>query len=155
MIVAHERAFEVASLTKLMLEARNIRIDLMASPQKLRGLSHRELGDNTNALAMLAETANPAMGRFRGRTDEALVTQGKDPNYVKAAKLGRLFVPFSEEGHPLHKRVARHLATMSEMLEVYNEIDSGKQLTLADLPPFERVATDGLGPFLLPPTREP
>jgi hypothetical protein len=51
--------------------------------------------------------------------------------------------------------VARHLATMSEMLEVYNEIDSGKQLTLADLPPFERVATDGLGPFLLPPTREP
>jgi Succinylglutamate desuccinylase / Aspartoacylase family len=155
MIVAHERAFEVASLTKLMLESRNIRIDLMASPKKLRGLSHREFGDNTSALAMLAETANPAMGRFRGRTDEELVTQGKDPNYVKAAKLGRLFVPFNEEGHPLSKRVSRHLATISEMLDVYNEIDPAKQLTLSNLPPFERVATEGIGPFLKPTTRVP
>ena len=155
MIVAHERAFEVASLTKLMLEARNIRIDLMASPSKLRGLSHREFGDHTDALALLAETANPAMGRFRGRTDEALVTQGRDPNYVKAAKLGRLFVPFSEEGHPLHKRVARHLATISEMLDVYNETDPARQLTLSDLPAFERVSSEGIGPFLRPPTREP
>src|SRR5262245_55868192 len=150
MIVAHERAFEVASLTKLMLEAQGIRIDLMASPKRLRGLSHREFGDHTSALALLAETANPAMGRFRGRTDEALVTDGRDPNYVRAAKLGRLFVPFTEEGYPLNRRVARHLATITEMIGVYNEGAPARTLTIANLPSYERVSSDGIGAFLRP-----
>ena len=154
MIVAHERAFEVASLTKLMLEAQNIRIDLMASPKRLRGLSHREFGDHTNALALLSETANPAMGRFRGRTDEALVTEGKDPNYVQAAKLGRLFVPFAEGGHPLSRRVARQLATLIEMVGVYNEGSPAKPLVISNLPTYERVSTDGIGAFLKPATRD-
>jgi hypothetical protein len=155
MIVAHERAFEVASLTKLMLEAQGIRIDLMASPKRLRGLSHREFGDHTSALALLAETANPAMGRFRGRTDEALVTDGRDPNYVRAARLGRLFVPFTEEGHPLNRRVARHLATITEMIGVYNEGAPARPLTITNLPTYERVASDGIGAFLRPASATP
>lgn len=150
MIVAHERAFEVASLTSLMLQSRGIPMNLMASPQKLRGLSHREFGDHTGALALLTETANPAMGRFRGRTDETLVTEGKDPNYVEAAKLGRLFVPFTEEGHPLKNRVSRQLATIVEMVSVYNEMTPSKPLVISNLPPHDRVATEGIGAFLKP-----
>ena len=71
------------------MQARRIPIGLSASPKNLHGLSHREFGDHTNAQAMLTESANPAMGRFRGRTGMDLVVEGRDPNYVRAARLKR------------------------------------------------------------------
>ena len=63
---------------------------------------------------MLAETTNPAQGLFRGRLSMDLLLRGKDADYVAAAKLGRLFVPFDENGWPIEKRVARHLTLFSE-----------------------------------------
>ncbi len=87
MMVAHEHAFETAATATAMMQARRIPIGLSASPKNLHGLSHREFGDHTMAQAMLTESANPAMGRFRGRTGEELVIEGRDPNYVRAARL--------------------------------------------------------------------
>lgn len=149
MLVAHERAFEVATIATWALQGRGIPMDLQASPQLLRGLSHRELGDHTNALAILSETANPAMGRFRGRTDAALVVEGKDDNYVRAAGLDRLFVPFTEEGHPLKGRTARQLATVEELLNGFNEMNPDKPIMVTGIPPYDTVSTEGLGGFLL------
>lgn len=151
MLVAHERAFEIGALTMLGLQMRGIPMDLMASPPLLRGLSHREFGDHTSAYALLGETANPAMGRLRGRTDEALVVGGQDENYVRAAALGRLFVPFTAAGHPLQERTGRHLATIEEMLIAYNEAKPDRPIAVAGIPPYERLVAEGIGPFLLPP----
>src|SRR3546814_19663637 len=95
-------------------------MDVQASPRNLRGLSHREFGDHTEANAILSETANPAMGRFRGALSPELVVDGVDPNYVRAAGLGRLFVPFGAEGHPLTERTARHVATFEELVNAHN-----------------------------------
>ncbi|PSM20152.1 succinylglutamate desuccinylase [Nitratireductor sp. StC3] len=150
MLVAHERAFEIATLTMIGLQTRGIAMDLMASPPALRGLSHREFGDHTEAFAILSETANPAMGRFRGRTDEALVVEGKDVNYVRAAALDRLFVPFDENGHPLRERTARQLATIEEMLIAYNEANPDKQVEVSGIPAYQTVIDEGIGRFLLP-----
>ncbi|WP_197435219.1 succinylglutamate desuccinylase/aspartoacylase domain-containing protein [Nitratireductor arenosus] len=150
MLVAHERAFEIATLTMIGLQTRGIAMDLMASPPALRGLSHREFGDHTEAFAILSETANPAMGRFRGRTDEALVVEGKDVNYVRAAALDRLFVPFDENGHPLRERTARQLATIEEMLIAYNEANPDKQVEVSGIPAYQAVIDEGIGRFLLP-----
>ena len=50
-IVAHERAMPLAVAVAMNLELRGIKIGLEASPANLRGLSHRELGDHTPALA--------------------------------------------------------------------------------------------------------
>lgn len=149
MLVAHERAFEIATLTMIGLQMRGIAMDLMPSPPALRGLSHREFGDHTRAFAILAETANPAMGRLRGRTDEELVVGGRDPYYVRAAGLGRLFVPFDENGHPLRERTARQIATIEEMLIAYNEANPDRPVIVEDIPPYEEVRED-LGRFLLP-----
>lgn len=150
MLVAHQRAFEVATITMIDLQMRGIQIDLMASPPALRGLSHRELGDHTHTLAILTETANAAMGRFRGRTDETLVTEGRDGNYVRAAELKRLFVPFTEAGHPLKERTARQLAVIEEMLIAYNEQAAPeRRIEVADLPQYEEVSDEGIGKFLL------
>src|SRR2546423_14622110 len=89
MMVAHERAFEVAATATATMQARRIPIGLPASPTNLHGLSHREFGDHAGAQAMLTESANPAMGRFRGRTSEELLLEGRDPNSVRAAGLTR------------------------------------------------------------------
>lgn len=154
MLVAHQRAFEVATIAMLNIQANGISMDLMPSPEHLHGLSHREFGDHTDALAILSETANPAMGRFRGRTDEALVTTGRDHYYVRAARLGRLFVPFTEEGHPLEARVARQLITIEEMLRAYNDLNPGNTFVYRGLPPYDQVIEKGIGPFLKPVDRE-
>lgn len=149
MMVAHERAFEISTLAMIGLQMRDIPMDLMPSPPLLRGLSHREFGDNSEALAVLSETANPAMGRFRGRTDETLVVEGRDANYVRAAKLKRLFVPFDEKGHPLDERTARQLATIEELVIAYNESKPDKPIDVTGLPTYEDVTEQGVGAFLL------
>ena len=77
-IVAHERATDLAALVNMNLQTMGIAIGMEASPKNLHGLSHREWGDGTPALAVLMESTHPAMGRLRGRTDEQLVTMGKD-----------------------------------------------------------------------------
>ena len=151
MIVAHERAFETATMTTLALQVRGIPMNVMASPKNLHGLTHREFGDHTHAQVLLSETSNPGMGRFRGRTDQALIVDGKDMNYVEAAKRKRLFVPFDEEGHPLSLRVARQLATIEEMLSAYNDAHLSRTFEVKGLPSYEHVRKIGIGAFLHPP----
>lgn len=154
MLVAHERAFEIGTLAMFGLQMRGIAMDLMASPPGLRGLSHREFGDHTDACALLSETANPAMGRFRGRTDENLVVEGQDGNYVRAAGLNRLFVSFTAEGHPLRERTGRQLATVEEVLVAYNDANPERPIRLRGVPSYERIVDGGIGQFLSPPPNE-
>lgn len=151
MLVAHERAFEIATMAMLGIQSEGVSMDLMPSPKALRGLTHREFGDYLDhTYAILSETANPAMGRLRGRTDAALVVEGKDENYVKAAEQGRLFVPFTEEGHPLSERTARQLATILHVIEGYNLTTDG-EIVVADLPGYANVMENGLGAYLREP----
>lgn len=152
-MVVHERAFETAAGATAMLQSRRITIGMSASPKNLHGLSHREFGDFTNAEALLAETANPAMGRFRGRTGEELVVEGRDPNYVRAAQLGRLFVRFDENGWPLKLRVARHLAAVKEVIDAYNDLHPDKPVVVENIPDYRQVNDRGLGAFLRPPPK--
>jgi len=151
MMVAHEHAFETAATATAMMQARRIPIGLSASPKNLHGLSHREFGDHTMAQAMLTESANPAMGRFRGRTGEELVIEGRDPNYVRAARLKRLFVGFDDNGWPLKLRVARHLAAIAEVIDAYNELNPEAPILVENIPVYKDVIARGLGAFLQPP----
>ena len=75
--VAHERAMNMASMGILELQMAGINMSLEPSPVSLHGLTHRELGDHTNTLALLMETGNPAQGRLHGKIDEALILTGK------------------------------------------------------------------------------
>lgn len=153
MMVVHERAFETAATAVAALEARRIPMSLAASPKNLHGLSHREFGDFTKAEAMLAESANPAMGRFRGRTSEDLVVGGKDANYVQATKLGRTFVKFDGNGWPLALRVARHVAAIEEIINAWNDLHDDKTIEVENIPDFKGITTKGLGAYLKPPPK--
>jgi hypothetical protein len=146
-IVAHQRATDMAALASMDLQAAGIAIGFEQSPLTLHGLSHREWGDSTGALAVLMESANPAQGRLRGRTDAALVMLGRDRFYTQAADEHRLSVPFPSGGWPLSVRVARHLAGVQELANRLGDI-VGRRLTLSGIPPYRDVVTRGLGAYL-------
>lgn len=147
-IVSHERAMPIASQVVMNMEFEDIQIGLEPSPVSLRGLTHRELGDYTNTYAVLMESANAAQGRLRGRTDEALVLTGKDPRYVEAQKLGRLFVPYDENGHPLEERVGRHLTGISQLVLVMGENEPEKEIVMEGIPSYTDLLENGIGFYL-------
>jgi hypothetical protein len=149
-IVAHERAMPLAVNVVMNLELRDIKIGLEPSPQNLHGLTHREIGDHTAALAVLMETANPAQGRLRGRTSAELVLAGRDRMYIQAFGAKRLYVDFDEKGHPLSERVCRHLAGIDEFLKAFTEAMPDRPVILSSLPAPEDIRAQGIGPFLNP-----
>lgn len=147
-IVSHERAMGIASQVAMNLEFEDVAISLEPSPVNLRGLTHRELGDYTNTYAVLMESANAAQGRLRGRTDEALVLTGIDDRYVEAQKLGRLYVPYDENGHPLEERVGRHLSGVMQFITVMGENEPNKEMIVENIPIYADLMENGIGNYL-------
>lgn len=135
-IVAHQDALSLASDVKLELDAIDMSIRVEQSPEKLRGLTHRELGDYTDAYALLCEVGNPSQGRFRGYTDEALAITGKDPCYEAAYKINGgalLYVDYSSGDFPIALRVARHVATCAQMILSMNfEVEDEAREVIVD-----------------------
>lgn len=150
-IVFHENSAELAAIALMELQLEGFEIRLESSPKNLRGLSHREWGDAAEVKAILLETANASHGRLKGKTSPSLIIEGKDKNYVKAARLGRLFVPFGEEGIPLKHRVARHLAAIKSLVSSLRELESNKKIDIDNMPSSFKVKERGIGAFLKPP----
>lgn len=147
-IVAHERAMPLASQVVINLEFEDIPMTLEPSPVTLRGLTHRELGDYTDTYAILMETANASQGRLRGKTNEELVLTGKDDRYTEAAKLGRLYVPYDESGHPLEERVGRHLSAIAQFIDSLGENEAEKEIKVENIPLFTDLIENGIGNYL-------
>ncbi|NIO48111.1 MAG: succinylglutamate desuccinylase [Candidatus Aminicenantes bacterium] len=150
-IVFHENSEELAALALMDLQLEGFEFSLEFSPKNLRGLSHREWGDHAHIMPILLESANASHGRLKGKTSPALIVEGKDKNYAKAAKLGRLFVPYGEEGVPLKLRVARHLAAVKSILSSLEELHPEKRIEIKNMPSSSKVRNTGIGPFLNPP----
>ena len=130
-LIAHERAIETATYAIIALKGEGLPFKYDKSPTNLHGLSHREFGDFTKAQVMLAETPNPAMGYFRGR----------------------LYVAFDENGWPLEKRVARHLTTIKEIINAYNELHPKAPIVIEGIPEYDDLIKRGIGAFLNPPPK--
>ncbi len=149
-IVFHENASELAAIAQMELQAEGFEFRLEASPPNLRGLTHREWGDAAGIKAVLLETPNASHGRLKGRPTISLIVDGKDKYYEKAARLGRLFVPYGPDGIPLKLRVARHLAGVRAILASLNELEPDKAIELENVPAPADVQAKGIGAFLHP-----
>ena len=147
-MVAHDRAMELAAMVAMELDFDGIPMRLEPSPKNLRGLSHREWGDSTDVLAILLETCNPSAGRFRGRTDEALILTGADKSYKKAYELGRLFVPYETGAKPMADRVARHVTTVKLLADNLEFVREGKGVVIEGLPDYQELSDRGVGAYL-------
>ena len=161
-IVFHQDAAAIASSASINMDMwSDVKISAEESPTNLHGLSHRELGDYTDTLALLCETSNAAQGKIRGAFTEDLIVTGEDKFYDKADELGIIYAaPVS-----LTERVARHTLTICEILNAYNEEYSygqygslatfldGRRLTqgmfsISNIPTYEEIMDKGVGYYL-------
>ncbi|HOK70607.1 MAG TPA: succinylglutamate desuccinylase, partial [Bacillota bacterium] len=121
------------------------------SPETLHGLSHREVGDFTDALAFEIEVPEPFLDRVRGVTDEKLLLEGKDEFVMKAGEHGLLYESIDENGWPIDERVGRTNSTIDMVITMFNEFEPGREIGYVNLPLRDEVVANGLGSYLLDP----
>lgn len=140
--VAHQNAMSIASEGCISLLMEGIEMSLEQSPTNFHGLTHRELGDHTDTMAILMETANASQGRLRGATTLDQVLGGWDDCYVLSQKLGMLYVPWDETGHPIEERCGRHLQGVYEYSTAYNNANPDNQILYSGVPSYTELFTN-------------
>lgn len=181
-MVAHQRAEDMVSWAELLLSDDDMPIATETSSLQLRGLSHREWGDTTDALSVLFESANVAMGRMKGRSTEEQIVTGYDGAYVRVMHIQRalnerlaaraaaaeaagrhvtersrriLAVDIPNEGISMDERVGRHLQATLRLLESYNDEFFDKPIAISGVPGIRDMRTSGVGMFLHGPDGSP
>ncbi len=147
-IVAHEDAMDLATLSLWELED-VMKISVEASPKNLHGLTHRELGDYTDTLALLMETANASQGRLHGTVSAEMVVSGQDKFYYRAGQYGALTVDYPETGIGMSERCARHISALNEFCKSYDGPDG--TIDLGEMPSYKEIITNGIGAYLASP----
>jgi len=148
-MITHQKAMDLAGLTALNCAFAGIDLRIDPSPVNLHGFSHREIGDHTDAMAVLVETTNPVQGRLTGKKSEDLVLYGKDKFYTYASENSdRLYTEYPEEGITLDERVARHVETIMQLAVSYNELERGEQLIINNIPYYDDIIANGIGAYL-------
>ncbi len=134
--VAHQDAMDIASEGCINLLLNGIDMSLEVSPTNFHGLTHRELGDYTDTMAILMETANASQGRLRGATTREQVLGGIDRFYVINEGLDMLYVPYDETGHPIEERCGRHLQGIYEYIAAYNNANPDDAILYSGVPGY-------------------
>ncbi len=153
-IVTHEKGQAVAAMTSMMLTSGvfPVPIGMEFSPAALHGLSHREIGDHSQAMSLLGEVAEPMLDRIRGVTDEELLMSGRDRFVMKAGEHKLLYAPIDENGWPIDIRVGRHVTTFMTMLEVFNQTNPDKAVIVTGVPSYQEMVDTGLGSYFKDPS---
>jgi hypothetical protein len=156
-IVAHEKGEAVAAMTSMILTSSvfPVPIGMEFSPKALHGLSHREIGDHSQAMSLLMEAAEPMLDRIRGVTDERLLMDGKDRFVMKAGEKKLLYAPIDENGWPMKIRVARHMTTFAKELEIFSQMDPSNSIVLSGVPSYQEMVDSGLGIYFHDPSKVP
>ena len=156
-IVTHERGNDVAALTSMMLTSQvfDVPSGMEFSPKALHGLSHREIGDHSDAVSYLVEVAEPMLDRIRGITDEELLMSGKDRFVMIAGDKGLLYAPIDENGWPIETRVARHVQTAQTLIESNNMMNPDQTILIEGMPTYQDIMEQGIGYYLHNPDDAP
>lgn len=156
-IVVHEKGQAVAAMVSMDLTANtfDVPVGMEFSPTALHGLSHREVGDYSDAASYLVEVAEPMLDRIRGITDEELLMSGKDRFVMMAGDRKLLYAPIDENGWPIEKRVARHIAVATKIIEVNNTVNPDQVITIEGIPTYEEMMANGLAPYYHNPATAP
>ena len=148
-----EKSDKVAMGAEFNLSMEDLDYTMEASPGNLHGFFHREVGDYAETMPFRMETPNPSQGRFHGKMTNDLIVTGRDGNYIKAGKLGRLFVDMDEQGWPLSLRVARHIKSIEEIINSFNELNPDQAVVVDGIPSYTDLVNKGVGAFLHAPEK--
>ncbi len=145
-IVAPEKSMRIATMTTLTVKAQE-KFDshVEPSPSGFRGLSHREIGDFSDAMPFLLEAPIPFLDQPTGPKTVELLLDGKDPFLLSLSKKGKLFVPYDETGWPMDKRVGQHTSVILELMRQFTRKFPEKALQVQDVPKYAEVVKNGVG----------
>ena len=153
-IVAHEDGVDLATFVSMMLtDMEGFKMGLEYSPKSLHGLSHREVGDYSDAISLLFEAPEPFLDATRGRTTREQLLTGKDEFVVKAGEHGLLFETIDENGWPIDVRVGRHTSAILQTMEIWSMDYPDRPLICAGVPRYAEVIANGIGHYLHDPAR--
>ena len=152
-IVTHQRGQDMAALVSMTLTDSEFKIGTEFSPRTLHGLSHREIGDFSPALSLLAETPEPFLDATRGITSREQLLTGRDEFVVKAGQHGLLFEKIDEKGWPIAVRVGRHTSTLLQIAETWGEDHPDKLLVISGVPRYKELIANGVGHYLHDPAK--
>ena len=151
-MVSHDNAMDIAGMAAMTMDfEEEVYIGVEASPEGLRGLTHREVGDHTQAKVILMETANPMMDWVRGRTTEDLLLTGQDVFLLMAAERGFVTVPYDESGVPIEERVGRHSSGLQQIFGMMSMMYPDSAIVVDGVPKHAQLTEHGLGHFLKNP----
>lgn len=126
MLVANPKNIDVAAAAVLDLQGQGLDIKLEQSSETFRGLSHREWGDLSPAMAFLFETPSPSMAK-----------NARDVDFV------------SDPALPLSRRVGGHLAALSAVLAACNaRMPEADRVAMTGVPTLAEIEKAGVGAFL-------
>jgi len=153
-IVAHEKGQELAAVTSMTLtDMEGFKMGMEFSPKNLHGLSHREIGDFSDAISLLFEAPEPFLDATRGKTTTEQLLTGKDDFVVKAGKHGLLFEKIDEKGWPIDVRVGRHTSAVLQTMASWTEVHPDRALVCDNVPRYAEVIEKGIGAFLFNPAQ--
>jgi predicted deacylase len=155
-IVAHQKGQELAALASMMITAsEGFAIGVEYSPPGLHGLSHREIGDHSDAISLLLEAPEPFLDATRGRTDRALLLTGRDDFVRRAGERGLLFEKIDANGWPIDVRVGRHTSTLLQIFDVWSGERPERAVVVSGVPRYAELIASGTGAFLKDPKTAP
>ena len=151
-IVTHQKGQEMATMAAMMLtDIEGFKIGTEFSPLTLHGLSHREIGDHSQAVSLLLEAPEPFLDATRGITTEERLLSGQDEFVVKAGQHGLLFEKIDEKGWPIALRVGRHTSSILQIAETWTEDNPAKGLSITGVPRYADLVANGVGHYLRNP----
>lgn len=146
-IVAPEISFDIAYLSALMLEEKGISLRVEATSSSNKGYTHSEWAAIDGLHPFLIEVPTPFIDRTPGAMTGEMITSGKDEFLYKVAQYGYSGVDYPEEGISISERVAIHVATINECLEIASGFNPDKSIDIS-LPSYEEIKEKGVGYFL-------
>lgn len=151
--VAHQDALDMALMASMTLTSTQFNMKCEVSPKNLHGLSHREVGDYSDTLAVLAETPEPFIDRVVGKRTPELMLEGKDKFLQTAAEHDLLYCEYDMEfGAPMEYRVGRHLSSLLELVNQMNYMYPDKEVII-NFPDYNDLMENGCGYYFHDPEK--
>ena len=153
-IVAPEKSSRIATLASLTVKStEGFDSHVEPSPSGFRGLSHREIGDYSQASPFLLEAPIPFLDQPTGPKTVRFLLDGKDPFLLSLAATKKLFVPYDVSGWPMDRRVGQHLSVTLEILRQYSRKTPGREIAVAGVPRYREVVASGAGRYFHDPAK--
>jgi hypothetical protein len=150
-IVAPDESTSMAQLAAMNLTATTFEVHVEPSPSNFRGVSHREIGDHSDAFPFLLESPDPFLDQPTGPKTVALELDGKDDFLLSAAKRGLLFTDYDESGKSMDQRAGRHVTIVEELARQWNDQFPDRPISFSS-PGYEEFVANGVGSYFLDPS---